>query len=220
MHRRLVPLCLVGALAACAGPVALFDGRSLEGWQPVGDAHWSVQEREIVGGGAGDGFLITRALYGDFHLRVEFWVDAATQGLQMSRYFSGYSGLDGLEAAANHRMMAYAVDDSGDVWATFPRNNDLSGAFEHYYDWNVTPGNGDLLKLPTNAQLSDLEMVVESDPIASAPLTHGSTVKTDVIRVVIKSYRYQIIGIGQIILNVVTITDGYHITGAVGFVDG
>ncbi len=66
------------ALVACAGPVFLFDGRSLAGWQPIGDAHWSAREREIVGAGEGDGFLATEAEYRDFHLRVEFRVDAET----------------------------------------------------------------------------------------------------------------------------------------------
>ncbi len=107
-------------------------------------------------------------------------VDPASKGFQVSRYFGDYWNL---EDADNHRMMAYAVDDNGEVWATFPRNNDLSGAFEHYFDWNITPNNGDLLKLPTNAQISDLTMVVESDPAESAPLTHSSIVTT-VVRLV------------------------------------
>ncbi len=71
-------LCLAALLAACVGPVSLFDGRTLDGWQVLGDATWTVQDREIVGGGDGDGFLATDGRYGDFHLRVEFWVDATT----------------------------------------------------------------------------------------------------------------------------------------------
>ena len=70
-------LALTG-LAACAGPVSLFDGSTLGGWQETGDAQWSVQGREIVGGGEGDGFLTTDGHYGDFHLRLEFWVEETT----------------------------------------------------------------------------------------------------------------------------------------------
>ena len=77
-YRTAIALCLAGFSIACAGPVSLFDGRSLAGWQPIGDADWSVQGREIVGGGDGDGFLATDAVYGDFHLRVEFRVDTDT----------------------------------------------------------------------------------------------------------------------------------------------
>ena len=62
-------------LAACAGPVSLFDGYSLQGWQVVGDADWSVAHREIEAGGTGDGFLASEGRYGDFQLRLEFWVE-------------------------------------------------------------------------------------------------------------------------------------------------
>lgn len=76
---RLLAVLYPGALlAACMGPISLFDGRSLDGWQVVGAADWSVQGREIVGSGEGDGFLATDARYGDFYLWVEFRVDAAT----------------------------------------------------------------------------------------------------------------------------------------------
>ncbi|MCA9980625.1 MAG: hypothetical protein KDD89_07330, partial [Anaerolineales bacterium] len=110
---------------------------------------------------------------------LDYAVDENSQGLEIGRYFEDYWNL---EEAANHRMVAYALADDGNLWATFPRNNDLGGVLAYYYDWNVTPGsgNGDLLKLPTYAQLSDLAMVVNSNPIGSAPLTHGSVVTLSV----------------------------------------
>jgi hypothetical protein len=61
-----------------AATVALFDGRSLEGWQAQGDIDWSVTEQAIVASGSGDGFLASVRDYSDFHLLVEFWVDATT----------------------------------------------------------------------------------------------------------------------------------------------
>jgi hypothetical protein len=76
MIRFLLTLFLAGATTACAGPVSLFNGSTLDGWQTGGDADWSVQSREIVATGSGQGFLMTDAHYGDFHLRVEFWVES------------------------------------------------------------------------------------------------------------------------------------------------
>ena len=74
-----VALCtLVAGLSACTGPTFLFDGATLADWQEVGEADWSVQDREIVASGTGDGFLATTGRYGDFHLRLEFWIDATT----------------------------------------------------------------------------------------------------------------------------------------------
>ena len=69
-------LPLFTAMAGCAAAVSLFDGNTLDGWDISGDARWSVSERAIVAAGEGDGFLATASLYGDFFLRLEFWVDA------------------------------------------------------------------------------------------------------------------------------------------------
>lgn len=59
----------------------LFDGKTLKGWNVVGDANW-----EVVDGAAqanrGTGFLVTPLSYGDFEMSVEFWVtDDANSGV-------------------------------------------------------------------------------------------------------------------------------------------
>ncbi len=76
MSRQLPALAVLCAIGACAGPMSLFNGSSLDGWRSTGEADWSVESREIVATGDGQGFLITEALYGDFHLRLEFWVES------------------------------------------------------------------------------------------------------------------------------------------------
>ena len=69
--------------------VALFDGSSFAGWSVVGEAAWKIEAgdagAEIVAAGTGDGFLRTDAEYGDFELRLEFWVDATTNSGIMIR---------------------------------------------------------------------------------------------------------------------------------------
>ena len=35
---------------------------------------------------------------------------------------------------ANHRMMAFALTDAGEVWSAFPTSNALNGMFETYYE--------------------------------------------------------------------------------------
>ena len=75
---------LIGLGASlCAGPAfagprfkPLFDGRSLAGWDPVGDANWTVTEGAIVADKGGVSFLVSRVSYRDFDLRAEFWVSA------------------------------------------------------------------------------------------------------------------------------------------------
>jgi hypothetical protein len=53
------------------GFVALFDGRSLEGWQGGKDGY-EVKEGAIVSKPRGSGNLYTNNEYGDFHLKFEF----------------------------------------------------------------------------------------------------------------------------------------------------
>jgi len=59
---------------AGAGWTTLFDGTSLNGWNPIGNANWRLADGAVQAD-SGVGFLLTRASYADFQLRVEIWVD-------------------------------------------------------------------------------------------------------------------------------------------------
>ena len=59
---------------ATAGWTTLFDGSSLNGWNPIGDANWRLADGAVQAD-KGVGFLLTRASYADFQVRVEVWVD-------------------------------------------------------------------------------------------------------------------------------------------------
>ena len=60
-----------------AGWTPLFNGQDFQGWDKVGDANWRVEEGAMVAD-RGNGFLVTKAAFGDFHLRTELWVDTST----------------------------------------------------------------------------------------------------------------------------------------------
>lgn len=81
-HARLLGRILATLLLACpcvfADTVALFNGHDLDGWKTDGSSAWAVREQSIEASGSGDGFLVSEKDYRDFHLRVEFWVDATT----------------------------------------------------------------------------------------------------------------------------------------------
>jgi hypothetical protein len=57
---------------AAANWTTLFDGTSLNGWSPIGDANWRLTDG-VVQADKGTGFLVSKVSYGDFQLRVEFW---------------------------------------------------------------------------------------------------------------------------------------------------
>jgi hypothetical protein len=58
---------------------ALFDGKTLDGWETTGSAVWRVEEGVIVGTQDGDpkrgGMLATRETFQDFELELEFLID-------------------------------------------------------------------------------------------------------------------------------------------------
>jgi hypothetical protein len=59
----------------------ILDGKSLTGWNAIGNANWSAKNGAIEAT-EGAGFLLTTAAYKDFELKAEFWVDdAANSGV-------------------------------------------------------------------------------------------------------------------------------------------
>jgi len=63
-----------GQANTSAGWTTLFDGKSLAAFNTIGDANWRLMDG-LVQADKGNGFLVTKASYGDFQLKVEFWVD-------------------------------------------------------------------------------------------------------------------------------------------------
>jgi Domain of Unknown Function (DUF1080) len=79
--------CLAGLALVYApafgegGWTVLFDGKSLENFEPIGDANWRLEDGAVVAD-KGNGFLVTKTTYTDYELRAEFWVgDDANSGV-------------------------------------------------------------------------------------------------------------------------------------------
>ena len=88
---RTLVLCLMGFLSIQSSSTAasqaagtwtvLLDGKSLKGWNVVGDANWTVADGAVQAD-KGSGFLVTPASYRDFQITLEFWVsDDANSGV-------------------------------------------------------------------------------------------------------------------------------------------
>jgi hypothetical protein len=82
-----VTVLMLLVMAGCSGGetepgwVTIFDGSTLEGWEPIGDANWALGDG-YVEATSGSGFLVSADSYRDFELRVEFWVnDIANSGV-------------------------------------------------------------------------------------------------------------------------------------------
>lgn len=59
---------------APAGWTVLFDGKSLDNWDRIGTANWTLKDG-LVEATSGQGFLISKQSYRDVEIRAEFWVD-------------------------------------------------------------------------------------------------------------------------------------------------
>jgi hypothetical protein len=69
-----VPFTSPATAQTAPGWVSLFDGETLNNFDKVGDANWRLEGGAIVAD-KGNGFLVSKASYGDFQLRAEFWAD-------------------------------------------------------------------------------------------------------------------------------------------------
>jgi hypothetical protein len=67
-------LVLTVGAGAQTGWTALFDGKNLDNFNPVGTANWKLANG-IVEANSGVGFLVSKNTYKDFEVRAEFWVD-------------------------------------------------------------------------------------------------------------------------------------------------
>ncbi len=61
--------------SAQSGWTELFDGKTLNGWNRIGEANWRVEDGIIVADGSKSGDLVTPDHYADFELLAEIWVD-------------------------------------------------------------------------------------------------------------------------------------------------
>jgi hypothetical protein len=67
-------LALPASARAQGGWQTLFDGTSLDAFNPIGNANWELGDG-AVSATSGSGFLVTKQSYANFELTLEFWVD-------------------------------------------------------------------------------------------------------------------------------------------------
>ncbi len=74
----IVVLAFVGFAPAPAiaqdGWTTLFNGSTLDGWNPIGNANWELADGAVQAD-TGSGFLVTPESYGDFEMVLQYWVD-------------------------------------------------------------------------------------------------------------------------------------------------
>jgi len=100
-----------------AGWTLLFDGRTLSGLSPTGNADWKVEDGTITAT-KGSGFLVTPKPYTNFELKADFWADKAVNSGIFVRCAEGAPGA----------MTCYEINifDAHAEWPTGSINNTKS----------------------------------------------------------------------------------------------
>lgn len=132
-------------LAALPGePVALFDGRSLAGWRPFGDARYAADAGSVLGetGGGAQSFLLTEASYGDFLFEVDVLAEGeGNSGIQVrSRLTNGEKGpVVGYQIEIDPSDRAYSgglYDEARRGWLQSLEKNEAGRRAFRKGEWN------------------------------------------------------------------------------------
>ena len=68
---------MVAGIAFAQGGRMLFDGTSLNAWDTVGDANWTIVDGAVQATEGKGGHLVSKEQFGDFEMTAEFWVETA-----------------------------------------------------------------------------------------------------------------------------------------------
>ncbi len=125
----------------------LFDGKTLDGWEPRGDCKWSVlpdgsllgqrtkgaapaDRKRTTGGWASQAWLYTKAEYGEFDLHLEFWIPAGgNSGVSIRDRSRAHGAIDEPDAArpelatfpkTTPAHIGYEIQIIGDDRETYP----------------------------------------------------------------------------------------------------
>jgi hypothetical protein len=152
MHRRAAAVLLLGVVFAslsvrASEPQALFDGRTLRGWEGDTRKTWRVEKGAIVGGSLDryvprNEFLCTTRSFGDFELKATFKLlghpKDANAGIQFrTRRIPNHHEVVGYQADIGQHYWGALYDESRrDRILAGPAQTDVPKLARHA-DWNT-----------------------------------------------------------------------------------
>jgi 3-keto-disaccharide hydrolase len=168
------------------GWTSLFDGKTLNGWAPRGEAKWEAQNGELaaVQGQTARGHLATVNEYADFRLRLEFWVgdDGANSGVFLRSPATGN--------ISQGNAFEINIFDKSDDWPTgsineFQKNTASPNSIGHWNTYDITAEGDHLVVLLNGTKTAETHaMRLPRGPIGLQ--YGGGTVKFRNIRILAK----------------------------------
>lgn len=120
--------------------VSLFDGKTLKGWQQVGDGEWVVEDGAIVGKTQAAaklyGLLISDREYQDFTVRLKFKSLKGNSGFYIRMKLEKPDKAHGLQIEVDPRNSTGGIYESyGRAWVSQPKPEQVAKYFK-LDDWN------------------------------------------------------------------------------------
>jgi hypothetical protein len=133
--------CLSVPLAAAEKPKPLFDGKSLKGWVPRGEAKFTVEDGVIVGrtGKGKHGWLCTPRTYGDFILELEVKTISGNSGVQIRSHFEPGDKMVGYQIEVDPLPRAWSgglYEQGRRGWLQSLADNPAARAAFNTNEWN------------------------------------------------------------------------------------
>lgn len=119
----------------------LWDGRTWNGWKPIGKGEWQIVDGAIRGTNVKDekdfGHLVTDRTFGDFTVRVTYRAVRGNSGLYFRVAQSGHSGVSGFQAEIDAEKDAGGLyETNGRGWVRQPAPEAVRKYFRPQ-EWNT-----------------------------------------------------------------------------------
>ena len=109
----------------------LFDGKTLNGWHPIGKGEWKVQDGTIAGTHPQTendyGHLVSDKKYGDFTVRFRYKAVKGNSGFYFRSEEGGFSGISGFQAEIDPQKDSGGLyETNGRSWVVQPLPEDIT----------------------------------------------------------------------------------------------
>ncbi len=111
----------------------IWDGKTFNGWHPIGKGHWAINDRLIVArheqAEKEFSHLVSDGTYKDFTVRLKYKATRGNSGLYFRAIEEGFSGLTGVQAEID------PTQDAGGLYETNGRGWLLKPTSEQFKKW-------------------------------------------------------------------------------------
>lgn len=124
-----------------SGLKPIFDGKTFNGWDPRGEANYTIEDGVIIGktGKGGHGWLCTKKQYADFILELEVNIKTGNSGIQVRSHFNDKNQMVGYQIEVDPSARAWSgglYEQGRRGWLQDLKNNEPARKAFKVGKWN------------------------------------------------------------------------------------